>query len=323
MKIGFFEIRTDEERLLKFQLSKHSLLFSKEIISEKNIEKYKDIDILSTHSDSKVTEDIINGLPKLKLIATRTTGFDHIDLKTAKEKNIVVCTVPSYGEDTVAEYAFALLLALSRKIIPAYNRIHTQRLCTTENLQGFDLKGKTIGIIGTGKIGIHAIKIALGFGMNVLAYDVYEKLDLAKDLGFKYVSLDELLENSDIISLHVPYFPSTHYLINKENIKKVKKGAVIINTARGKVVDTEAVLLGLEQGYLAGAGLDVFEEEAQLKNDRCIPLNSTIDKIIKMENVIVTPHNAFNSKEAEERIVQTTVENIQAFKKGTPQNQVK
>lgn len=321
MKISFFELREGEKDFLKGRFSSDDLILSSEILTDEDLTNNPDIEIISTHTDSKITADVINKLPNLKLIATRTTGFDHIDLKTAAEKGIIVCNVPTYGENTVAEYTFALLLTLSRKIIPGYQRVHTENQFDTRGLQGFDLKNKTIGVIGTGHIGEQVIKVAKGFDMQVVAFDAFPREDLATNLEFSYVSLDELLKKSDIVTLHVPLIPQTKHLINKENIKKFKKGAVLINTARGPVVETAAVLEGLEQNILSGVGLDVFEEEMEVKES--LNPDSALAKIIKMDNVIITPHNAFNSKEAEERIIQTTVDNIQSFISGNPQNLVK
>lgn len=322
MRIAFFELRDDEKEYLEDKFSSNDLIFSSEILSDEDLKANPDIEVISTHTDSKITTDVINKLPQLKLIATRTTGFDHIDLKAALEKEITVCNVPTYGENTVAEYAFALLLALSRKIIPSYLRVHNENQFNTTNLQGFDLKNKTIGVIGTGHIGEHVIKIAKGFDMQVLAFDTFPKVDLQSTLGFKYVTLDELLKNSDVVTLHVPLIPQTKHLINTENISKLKKGSVLINTARGPVVETAAILKGIEEKILAGVGIDVFEEETEI-HERKLSRDSALSKIINMENIIVTPHNAFNSKEAEERIIQTTVDNIQSYIEGNPQNLVK
>lgn len=322
MKIAFFELRPGEKEFLENKFSNDDLIFSSDILSNEDLAAHTDIEIISTHTDSKITADVISKLPQLKLIATRTTGFDHIDLKVASEKGIIVCNVPTYGENTVAEYTFALLLAISRKIVQGYERVHTKNQFTTSGLEGFDLKDKIIGVIGTGHIGEHVIKIAKGFDMQVVAFDAFPRDDLQSTLGFKYVSLDELLERSDIVTLHVPLIPQTKHLINKENIKKFKKGSILINTARGAIVETEAILEGLESGILIGVGIDVFEEELEMKDHNLDP-NSALGKVIARNNVIVTPHNAFNSKEAEERIIQTTIDNIKAYIVGDPQNLVK
>lgn len=278
-----------------------------------------DFDIAAVFMDSAVDATTITALPNLKFITTMSTGFDHIDLATAAARLIPVSSVPGYGENTVAEFAFALLLALSRKIREASARVQTEHRFETGGLRGFDLAGKTIGVIGTGRIGKHAVRMAKGFGMNVIAYDVYHDDAFAKEMGFPYVALEELLAQSDVITVHTPYMPSTHHLINSANIGLVKKGAILINTARGAIVETAALTAALKSGQLGGAGLDVLEEEVALKAGKA----DTDSELIQLPNVIVTPHNAFNTKEAFFRILDTTIENIVAFTKGAPTNLIK
>jgi D-lactate dehydrogenase len=334
MKIGFFELEGWEKDLIEKNLGQNELFFSSEKIDDLNLPEKNDFDIISIFVDSRINSTVLNHFPNLKCIATRSTGFDHIDILECQKRNITVLYVPGYGDNTVAEYAFGLLLNLTRKIYQAVDRIKETGSFDLKDLRGIDLKGKTIGIIGTGRIGKEAIKIAHGFGMNVLAYDLYPNEELAKNLNFKYVSLDELLANSDVISIHCPYTPQSHHLINKENIFKIKKGAYLINTARGGIVETEALVLGLQNGILAGAGLDVLEEEGETK-DELFTLVSRHPKeeelkvmlenyiLMKMPNVLISPHNAFNSQEALERILKTTLDNILSFISGSPQNVVK
>jgi lactate dehydrogenase-like 2-hydroxyacid dehydrogenase len=225
----------------------------------------------------------------------------------------------------VAEHTFALILALSRKVHEAFVRVR-QGNFSLDGLRGFDLKDKTIGVVGAGHIGLHVIRIARGFGMNVLAFDVRRDRFLAEVLGFAYADLDSLLGRSDIITLHAPDNQHTHHLIHPGNVGKIKRGAVLINTARGGLVNTEALLQALGDGILAGAGLDVLEgeesvlEESALLADKANPelLRRAIQNhlILKKPNVVFTPPNAFNSQEALERILQTTAENIMAFVAG-------
>ena len=276
-------------------------------------------DIAGVFMDSPVDAAVIAALPELKFIATLSTGFDHIDLAAAAARGIPVSSVPAYGENTVAEFAFALILALSRKIREASARVKTEHKFTTDGLTGFDLAGKTIGVVGTGRIGKHAVHMAKGFGMNVVAYDVYHDDAFAKEMGFPYLSLEDLLKTSDIITVHAPYLPSTHHLINSGNIGLVKKGAYIINTARGAIVETAAIVSAFKSGQLGGAGLDVLEEEAAMKaGDMSLDAD-----LVQLPNVIVTPHNAFNTNEAFLRILDTTIDNIVAFVNGAPTNVVK
>lgn len=329
MKIAFFEIKGWEKRYLKKRIGEHHLEFFPDPLTPENVKKIKNCEILSVFIYSKIDKHILDNLPKLKLITTRSTGYDHIDLKRCKQKKILVCNVPFYGENTVAEHTFALILSLSRNIHKSYMRT-VRGDYSIEGLKGFDLKGKTLGVIGAGRIGLHVIRIAKSFGMNVLAYDVHKDDFLAEVLGFTYVSLEDLLKKSDIISLHVPYNKSTHHLINKESIKLIKKGAILINTARGGVVDTEALIEALDKGILSGAGLDVLEGEELIKEEKQLLYdpnklqilgNLVKDHILlRKDNVVFTPHIGFYSQEALERILQTTIENIQGFLSGKPQN---
>jgi len=331
MKIAFFEVEDWEEEYLKEKLSGHQLKFSNEKLSLENTAQIKDFDALSVFIYSKIDEQIIQEIPNLKLVTTRSTGFDHIDIDVCKKRGITVCNVPSYGENTVAEHTFALILSLSRNMCKACIRRFEQDF-SIEGLEGFDLKGKTIGVVGTGQIGLHVIRIAKGFGMNVVAYDVRQNKLLSEVLEFEYVTLEDLLARSDVITLHVPYMKATHHLMNKDTFKLVKKGAILINTARGSIVDTEALIDALDKKILAGAGLDVFEGEEVIKEEKQLlyePKNLEVlaslvkDHILlSKDNVVFTPHIAFYSKEALERILETTVENVAAFVSGKPQNVV-
>lgn len=322
MKIAFFEIRDSEQGILEESLKQNQLTFFQEPLNEKNLQQITDADIISTHTDSKLSKEITTQLKNLKFIATRTTGFDHIDLQETKARNIPVSNVPAYGEVTVAEFTIALLLAVSRKINLCLNDLK-QKTFNTKRLQGFDLEGKTLGVVGTGKIGQHVIKIANGFAMKIIAYDAYPKEELQQSLHFQYVDYDTVLKDSDIITFHTPALPSTYHLINKEALLKIKKGMVVINTSRGSVIDTCALLEGLENGTFLAAGLDVLEEEKAFRGDINEINNENIEaakKLLDLENVIITPHNAFNTKEAEQRIMATTIENINSFLSGTPKN---
>jgi len=331
--IAFFELEDWEKEYTRQKLAGHILEFIDAHASQENIARAKDADVIACFIYSQFTKELLLQIPKTKLITTMSTGFDHIDLQTCREKNILVANVPSYGENTVAEHAFALLLALSRKIVPSVERTRKINF-DLEGLRGFDLKGKTIGVIGTGKIGQHLIRMAKGFDMNIVAFDVFPNKTAETELGFTYLSLPELLAKSDIISLHAPYNQTTHHLINKNNISQIKKGAVLINTARGGLVETDALVLALQEGILSYAGLDVLEEENFVKEERQLltkqfQKNSDLHivledhELLSMENVLVTPHNAFNSTEALKRILDTTLENIISFLNEKPINIIK
>jgi len=332
MKIAIFDVQAGEKQYFTKHLAGHKLFFSRDQLNENTAPLAKDCEVLMVFITSRLTPQLLVTMPNLKLIVTRSTGFDHIDLDYCEHHGIVVTNVPSYGENTVAEHAFALILSLSRNIHKSYLRT-TREDYRIEGLKGFDLRGKTIGVVGAGKIGLHLIKMARGFDMNVLAYDVNRNDFLADVLGFKYVSLEELLKHSDIISLHVPENKFTHHLINRQNIYLIKKGALLINTARGGIVETEALIEALDKKILAGAGLDVIEgenlimEEKQLAYDKetAREMMSLVKNhiLLSKDNVIFTPHIAFYSEEAVERIMEVSVENVKAFIQGQPQNVVR
>jgi D-lactate dehydrogenase len=317
MKIVFFEVSKAEEKILKGLLEDKDVLFFEEKLDENNVEKAKDAEIVCVFVKSAISKSVIDAMPNLKFITTRSTGFDHIDYEYAKTKDIKVSNVPAYGSETVAEFAFALLLTLSRKIREASQALKENgNYSIPKDVQGFDLDKKTLGVIGTGKIGKNVIHIARGFNMNVLAYDLYPDLNFAKENNFIYKTLEEVLSQSDIVTLHAPYTKENHHLINKNNISLFKKGAYLLNTARGELVETEALVRALEDGTIAGAGLDVLEEEGKFKKGDIIPM-------LEMRNVVMTPHIAFDTCEAEARIMQTTVENIKGFIASNPINLVK
>lgn len=333
MKITYVYNEDWEKDYIAKRLSEHAFSFIKAPLQD-NQTKNEEAEILSVFVNSHVGADEMNRFPKLRLIATRSTGFDHIDLAEAARRGIVVSSVPSYGENTVAEFAFALILALSRKIYDSFHRIAEKGSFSQDGLRGFDLKGRTIGIVGTGRIGRHMIRMAKGFEMNVIAYDPFPNHDLAQTLQFEYCGLDDLLARSDIVTLHAPYNEHTHHLINMENVSKIKRGAYLINTARGALVETAALVKGLKDGNVAGAGLDVLEEEGAMNDEAGLlvqphpkeeELRTLLANHYFMEhpNVIMTPHNAFNTQEAIERILNTTIDNVKAFGSGTPANVVK
>jgi D-lactate dehydrogenase len=333
MKIAFFELQPWEEKYLRGRVDgKHEIVASHEVLDDEHLAEIADAEVWSPFIYSRLTAERLARLPKLKMIATRSTGFDHIDMAEAGKRGVTVCNVPSYGENTVAEHTFALILALSRKVHEAFVRVRAGNF-SLDGLRGFDLKDKTIGVIGAGRIGLHVIRIARGFGMKVLAFDVKRDNFWAEVLGFEYAELNDLLGRSDIITLHAPYNRHTHHLINRDNIHQIKRGAILINTARGGLVNTDALLKALDDGILAGAGLDVLEgeetiyEESALLGDATNPekLRTAIQNhvILKKPNVVFTPHNAFNSQEALERILDTTADNIAAFAAGTAKNVVR
>lgn len=317
MNICFFEVTTLEKANFEKKLNKHTLYFFDKPIQEIKEKEYKNCDVICTFIHSKVTKEVIDACPNLKLIATRSTGTDHIDMLEAEKRNISVKNVALYGENTVAEHTFALILSLSRKIHESYIKT-TSGNFSTLGLTGFDLKNRTIGIIGGGRIGLHVARIARSFGMHVRVFDINKDDFLAEIINFKYVTLEELLETSDIVTLHVPYNEHTKHMINSTTLSKIKKGSILINTARGGIVDTTDLIDALNNGTLYGAGLDVLEGENEMLEENIFNLpienaSAVIKKNIELANkpnVVITPHNAFNSIEAIERIISKTVDNI-------------
>lgn len=330
MKIVFFEIQEWENKLLKSNFP--NAIFIKDKLTEENASKYIDAEIISTFIYSKITKNIIDQLLNLKYISIRSTGFDNIDLKICKDKNIKISNVPEYGSNTVAEFTFALLLNLTRKIYQSINQAK-QLDFNHQTIEGIDLYGKTIGILGLGKIGKHVLQIAKGFGMKVLVYNHKQDQNLAEEMSFNYTNLDTLLADSDVISLHLPLTEKTHHVINTNNILKFKRGSYLINTARGELIDTEAILLGLEKEILEGVGLDVLEGEDKLTEETVMlnyksPNLSTLKTVLgnhvllNHPKVLITPHNAFNSKEALSKIINVTISNINNFLNNTLENLV-
>ena len=264
-------------------------------------------------ADAAVIDAMVdNGV---KLLALRCAGFNNVDLKAAKGK-LPVVRVPAYSPYAVAEYSLALMLSLNRKIHRAYWRTRDGNF-SLNGLMGFDMHGKTIGIIGTGKIAKILIRLLKGFGMRILAYDLYPDMKFAGEEGISYVSLDELYRESDIISLHCPLTDQTKYMIDKDSIDKMKEGVMIINTGRGQLINTNDQIEGLKEKKIAAAGLHVYEEESEYfyedKSDKIID-DDVLARLLSFNNVIVTSHQAFFTKEALHNIAETTLQNIEDFR---------
>jgi D-lactate dehydrogenase len=332
MRAVFYEIKDWERDYIAERLKGWTLCFEPATVeacpSEPNAQS---ADCVSVFIYSQLDAATLAKFPAARLIATRSTGFDHIDLQECRRRGIVVSNVPSYGENTVAEHTFALILMLSRKVHQSYNQVRAGHL-ERAMLTGFDLQGKTLGVIGAGRIGLHAIRIGRGFGMRVLTYDVRRDPFLADLLGFSYASLETLLAESDIVSLHCPLIPSTRHILGRDQFAQMKKGALLINTARGGLIDTDALIEALDSGKLGGAGLDVVEDEELVKEEKQLLLEPhTLEQfravtrnhiLLSRDDVVFTPHNAFNSREALERILDTTIANLEAFRAGSPINTV-
>lgn len=332
MKVAAFEVEEWEKEYYKKNF-KADWYFSEKKLTAKDVPKIKDSDVVIVFVNSPVNDEILKGLPKLKAVLTASTGFDHIDLIACDKKNIWACNVPSYGENTVAEQAMALLLSISRKIPQSLERTRKGDFTTDASLRGFDLKGKTMGVIGTGKIGKHVIRMAKGFEMNVIAFDAFKDEKFAKEAGFVYKPLDQVYKEADVLSFHVPYMKETHHMFNMKSLKVLKKGVVVINTARGPVIETDALLDGIKKKVIAFAGLDVLEDEKDMVDEKQLlskdfqkakDLKTMLEdhELMDHPNVIVTPHNAFNTIEALTRILDTTIENLKGIQNAQVVNRV-
>jgi D-lactate dehydrogenase len=333
MKIVFDAVEPGERELYQEALAGHELTFLDAPLRAPRNEA-KDAEILCIFVSSSAHREIIDSMPNLKAIVARSMGYDHIDLAAAKERGIVVQSVPAYGARTVAEFAFALILALSRKAYAAYDRLRTEGTTDVKDFEGFDLAGKALGVVGTGKIGKNMARIAKGFDMQVHLCDAFPDEAFAKEMNAPYCSVEELVAKSDIVSIHVPLLPQTKHLINADILAKFKPGSYLINTSRGGVVDTKALVEAMKSGKLAGAGLDVIEGERALLDETSLLGTDHHDveefqelvaahALVDMPNVIVTPHIAFNSREAKREILDITVKDILSSIAGTPENVVK
>lgn len=309
MKIAFFVATDADKKFYTEAFSGHQLTFYDGVLTEGTLPDESDYDVISVFIKSKISKKVIDYFPNLKLITVRATGVDNVDCEYAKQKGITVCNVAGYGTHPVAEFTFGLMLALIRKIIPSMEFAKQEKRFIHDGFSGINLSGKTLGVVGTGAIGANVIKIALGFGMRVLATDPYPNNKLKETLTFEYVQMEELLSRSDIVSLHCPATTETHHLINSDTIALMKEGSYLINTARGSVVEIDSLLKALDDGHLQGAALDVLENEEQID-----------DRVLNNPNILITPHIAFDTTEAEDEIRKSTVNNILAFLNRSSEN---
>jgi len=334
--IVFFDVDDITRSYLKEKglLKRDVVLFdgTADALSDSDYEKIKAASVISVFIHSQITKDVIDRFPNLKLIVTRSTGFNHIDTDYCTQKGIAVENVARYGEATVAEFALGLCLNLTRKVNIAYHDLRNG-IVNIDRYMGRDMFESVIGIIGTGAIGRHAVKIALGLGMNVLAYDLYPSKDLIA-YGVEYVELNEMYRRADFISLHCPLTKDNKGFMNAQAFAKMKDGVIIINTARGELINNEDLYVALKSGKVGGAGLDALAEEGTIfgndiylsglnKFQQSELITSFVNlKLLQLPNVIITPHIAFNSKDAVIRILNTTIQNIEDFKKGKLPNLV-
>lgn len=332
MKIALFEVEPWEQESFRDLGTEHDIVFIEAPLTEETAAAHADAEIVSVFIYSKPNAAALSKLPKLRFVTTRSTGFDHIDLAWCREHGVAVANVPDYGQNTVAEHVFALLLAISHKLVESVDRTRRGDF-SQQGLTGFDLQGRTLGVIGAGAIGRHTAKIARGFDMDVVAYDVQPDTEAAAEIGFEYADLPEVLARADAISVHLPGSPKTRNLISDEQFQQMKEGVVVINTARGGVIDVQALLRGLATGKVAAAGLDVLPEEPVIREEAEL-LRMSFQKehdletlfadhvLLRLRNVVITPHTAFKTEEAVQRILDTTGANIRAHIAGESLNVV-
>jgi len=320
MKVLVYSARPyDKEFLNAANQKKHELRFTEAHLEESTASLARQYPAVCCFVDDVLTKKVITQLWEggTRLVALRATGFNNVYLKAAEEMGMTIMRVSRYSPFAVAEFAVGMMLALSRKIHRAYNRVREGNFLL-DGLVGFELHGKTVGIIGTGKIGSVLARILQGFGCLLLAYDVTENPECIK-LGVKYVTLKELLSKADIVSLHASLTPETRHMINAGNFSQMKPGAMLINTSRGALVDSRALIRALKKGHLGAVGLDVYEEESHIffqdLSNEIIP-DDVIMRLLTFPNALVTGHQAFFTQEALSIIARTTIQNISDFAAG-------
>lgn len=318
MKVAIFSTKPFEKKYLTAANAHASqeLVFFEESLNARTVSLANGFDAVCCFVTDKLNADVITQLARygVKLIALRTAGFNHVDLAAAKKMGLTVVRVPAYSPHSVAEFAVGLMLTLNRKIHQAYNRVREHNFLL-DGLLGFDVKGKTVGVIGTGKIGSVFAKIMQGFECDVIACDPNQNADLAQ-AGVKYVSLETLCQQSDIISLHCPLTPQTQHIINAQTLQRMKPNVMLINTGRGALIDTQALIDALKKQTVGYVGLDVYEEEENLFFQDLSHVAIKDDVFIRLQtfpNVLVTGHQAFFTEEALTNISKTTLNNIRDF----------
>lgn len=314
IKIAFFDTKEYDKKLFD-EYNKnydYDITYFKSILNVETAPLTKGFDAVCIFVHDKIDEQTLKILEEngIKLIALRCAGFNNVDLE--HKGNIKVVRVPQYSPYAVAEHAVALLLNITRRLYKSYQRTRKYNF-TLDGLMGFDIHGKTVGVIGTGKIGKVFIQIMKGFGANIIAYDLFKDESASHEIGFEYVSLDELYKKSDIISLHCPLTPETENIINEQSIKKMKDGVVLINCSRGKLIDTNSLIKEMETGKIGGVGLDVYEDEEEFflrDMTNSYKRDTNLSILLSMPNVIITSHQAFFTKEALNKIANDTLQNI-------------
>jgi D-lactate dehydrogenase len=327
LKVAFFDTKPYTKVPFKeLNNERFALYFFEPRLSLDTVSLCSGFQVVCAFVNDNLSVEVLEQLKKrgVEMIALRCAGYNNVDVQAAYKLGITVTRVPAYSPNAIAEHAVALILNLSRKIYRAYNRVREGNF-SLAGLVGFDLYKKTAGIIGTGRIGKCVVDILGGFGMTVLGYDKYKDENFAKEHGLHYVELDELFARSDVITLHAPLLPETHHIVNKSAIQKMKAGVVLINTSRGALIDTTALINGLKSGKIGAAGLDVYEEEEEYffedLSDKIIT-DDTLARLMTFNNVIITGHQAFLTNEALNEIARITLDNIRQFQDGKRFSQI-
>ncbi len=321
MKVIVYSVhKFEREYLVHANDNRHELIMHEVALSETTIHLAVDCLAACIFVTDPAPAETLQKLSALgiRYLALRSAGYNHVDLKEAKKVNMGVSRVPSYSPYAVAEHTIAMMLALNRQLVHAHNRINELNF-SLDGLTGFDMHGKVAGIIGTGQIGSLVIKILHGFGCKILAYDTIENVSLIKDYGVTYEDFNTLCEKSDIVSLHVPLNEETKHMINVDLIQKMKRGVMLINTSRGALVDTTAVIIALKSGKIGYFGMDVYEEEEGLfftDHSQDILQDDMIARLMAFRNVLITSHQAFLTDTALKNIAETTIYNLDCFEKG-------
>ena len=305
INITFLEVDSEDQLLVKKNFPSAQII-DHPLEGDALVDACKNAEVLSFFIYSKLTKEVIAKLPKLKLLCTRSVGYNHIDLEVCKEKGITVCNVPDYGSHVIAEHVFALLLSQLRHIQRADESVEKGEF-DYHGLRGMSLRGKTIGILGTGKIGRKVAEIAYGFGMRILAFDRCRTKELEENCGVQYVPLDQIFEESDIISLHLVSNEQTFHIINDVALHRMKKGIILVNTARGELIDTQALISALKGGKIGYALLDVLEHEKNFEENK---------ELIGFKNVITTPHIGFYADDSMLNMYTDCFESIAQWQRG-------
>lgn len=321
MRIAVFDTKPYDRRALERanQDHRHDLSFFEPRLTPDTVSLAEGFEAVCLFVQDRVDREVVERLAEegLRLLLLRSAGFDHVDLEAAQEHGVTVARVPAYSPHAVAEHALALILTLNRKLHRAYNRVREWNL-SLEGLMGFDMPTRTVGVIGTGKIGTTFCRLLTGFGCRIVAYDPYPN-DEVREMGVEYLELDELWPAADVLSLHTPLTPDTHHLVDAEALEKMKDGVMIINTSRGAIVDTEAVVEGLKSQKVGSLGLDVYEEEGDLFFEdlsETVIQDDVFARLLTFPNVLITSHQGFFTREALDAIARTTLGNATAFETG-------